>query len=187
MTSVPYDVFGPGGKKGLTQEQELDIVPLGYFVSHPLARKWWAKAMRSGLGAAVATDTAIQLQNGFEGIIQFMALLGHANVQGSNQGIGWRILLDGSTPLNGFWGVAAGLAPPTLDQSGRFDYLQAGDGAGSSWGEINLWLPENTLVEVQMNNNGGAADSMGWTMWGMYWPITVRDFYYQQKKKGRVG
>lgn len=178
-------MFKDSPARGMTREQELDVVPLTYFLAHPLSRKWWAKIARSGLGATPVTDLAIGLANGYEGIVQFMALLGHAGIQGANQGISWQILLDGSTPVQARWGVGAGVATATLDESGRFDYLQQGDGAGNSWGEIDLWLPENSQLQVTMINNGGAADTMGWTMWGMFWPISVRDNYHEQRKKGR--
>lgn len=178
-TIVQPGMFGEGPSLPLTNEDAIDIIPLEYFKSHPSTRPWWSKNERANVTVGEIVETAIQMQDGFEGIIHTMTLTGKAGQQGANTGTGWRIFIDRAVPWQTSW-----LFGGSLDASGRFDYLAEGDGMGNSWGTIDLWVPEAGLVEVGMNNNGGTSDPMGWTMVGWYWPTILREQYHAKPWKG---
>lgn len=167
-------VFAPGARGGLAPTGgELNYAPLDWLLQHPGTRRWWAKSERENVGAGEIIDTAIDLSDGFEGIILRMVLLGKAfGSQGANAGTAWRVYIDRVNITQSLWQFGG-----SQDTSGRFDYLYEGDGLGNSWGDINQWIQENALVEVGMNNNGGTSDAMGWQMWGAYWSTTVREQY----------
>lgn len=182
--TTPPGLFAPGGRTGIPKERVFGLIPIQWLEAHPATRRWQAKVTRSTVPAAEVVDQAINLQDGFEGLIRFMSLLGKADTQGANQGIGWRIFFDKVPAVETTWGIANGVAPLTLDQSGRFDYIVASDGQGRSWGELNYWVPNGSQVAVGMNNNGGTVDPMGWTMWGIYWPITLHEEWSKRGWRG---
>ena len=174
--TVPPGMFAPGGRTGYAKQQERPNVPIEWIKAHPSTRRWWAKTERDTLGAIEVVDTALVLDNGFEGYIYWMTLTGHAGIQGRNLGIGWRIFVDEANILQTLWNVGAGIAPPlATDTAGRFDYLMAGDGAGTSWGQLDIWVQDGATIRVGMNNNGGSTDALGWVMYGYYWPVIIRD------------
>jgi len=167
-------IFAPGGKAGMAPVgAENSFAPLDWILQHPATRRWWGHAERVNVGAGEVIDPAIDLSDGFEGIILRMVLTGKAlGSQGANAGTAWRIYLDRVVSTQSLWTFGG-----SQDTSGRFDYLYEGDGLGTSWGDLNLWIQENAIVEVGMNNNGGTSDAMGWHMWGAYWPTTLREQY----------
>lgn len=167
-------VFAPGGRTGFApRAAEHSYAPLDWLLQHPSTRRWWSKSERENVALAEIIDTAIDLSDGFEGIVLRMVLLGKAfGSQGANSGTAWRIFVNRVPVVQSLWQFGA-----SQDTSGRFDYLYEGDGLGNSWGDIRLWIEENAIVEVGMNNNGGTSDAMGWHMWGAYWPTTLRDEY----------
>jgi hypothetical protein len=171
-------IFAPGGVTGLApRAAEHSYAPLDWLLQHPMTRRWWTKAERHSLAAIEAFDTAIDLEGGFEGILLNMLITGKAGIQGPNQGTAWRLLINRVPYLQTLWQVSAGTAPGTIERSGRFDLLEETDGMGASWGKLNIYLEENALLEIGMNNNGGTLDPMGWVCWGAYWPTTLRAEY----------
>lgn len=176
---VQPGMFAEGRGLPLTKEDAVDIIPLEYFKSHPGTRPWWSKSERASVAAGEIVDTAIQMQDGFEGIIHTMTLTGKAGQQGANAGTGWRIFMDRAIPWQTLWGFAG-----SQDVTGRFDFLTEGDGMGNSWGILDIWIPEGSLIEVGMNNNGGTSDPMGWTMMGWFWSTTLREQYHSKPWKG---
>lgn len=169
--TVPRGLFTPGGETGLAQGTPRPFAPLEWLLQYPATRRWWAKSERGNVSAGGVIDPAIQLADGFEGVILTMTLLGHSEVQGANAGIGWQLLIDKVPYWQTFWTFGG-----SIDQQGRVDVLTCTDGMGNSWDDhINIWLQIGALVEVNMNNNGGSVDPMGWSMTGAYWPITARD------------
>jgi hypothetical protein len=176
--------FVAGGVTGLAPEAgEHLFAPRDWLLQHPATRRWMAKMERQSLGAAEVIDTAIDLDGGFEGIVLSMTITGKAGLQGNNSGIGWRIYVNRSPWLQTNWPATTGTS------DGRFDMLVEADGLGDSWdANFNLWLPDNALLEVGMNNNGGTSDPMGWIMWGAYWPTTLRGEYdtYRRAMQRRV-
>ncbi len=170
MTSV----FAPGGQTGFAPEAgEHLFAPRDWLLQHPSSRTFMGKSERNNVGAAEIVDLCIDLDGGFEGIILSLAITGKAGVQGANGGIGWRIYINRIPWVQTQWQFGA-----VVENAGRFDYLAAGDGMGNSWNDnFNLWLPDNALLEIGYNNNGGTADPMGWVAWGAYWPTTLRGEY----------
>lgn len=171
--TVPSGLFAPGGRTGLAREKTFGVIPIAWLEAHPATSRWMAKSERGNVGAAEVVDPAIDLRDGFEGIVQQMVILGKANQQGFNAGIGWRLFFDAVPVFQTNWTFGVGGA--SNEQAGRFDYLHAGDGFGRSWGQVNVWIPAGAAVTVGMNNNGGTSDPMGWLTWGMYWPISLRE------------
>lgn len=169
--SVP-PIFAPGGRTGLAPAGGgIPMVPIEWLKTHPLTRRFMGSSERSGVGAVPVTDTIIQLDDGFAGYIEDLAITGKARGNGgSGTGISWQLLVDGASVVQGQWQGGA-----VLDTSGRFDYLMAGDGMGQSWGRIGLWLADHALAQAVMINNGGTADAMGWVAWGFYWPVAIVD------------
>lgn len=180
-------VFTEGGRGGFAPEAgEHLFAPRDWLLQHPSTKSWMAKSERSNVGAAEIVDLAIDLEGGFEGIVLTLTITGKAGVQGPNSGIGWRVYVNRIPWFQTQWQFGAG-----LDQSGRFDLLAAMDGVGNSWNDnFNLWLPDNALLEIGYNNNGGTSDPMGWVAWGAYWPTTLRGEYdtYRRaaQRKGRL-
>lgn len=175
-------VFAEGGMTGLAPAAgEHSYAPLDWLLQHPSTRRWWSKAERENVGAGEVIDLGIDLSDGFEGIILYMVLTGKAfGSQGANAGTAWRIYVNRVPVVQSLWTFGG-----SQDTSGRFDYLMAGDGLGTSWGQINLWLEENGVVEIGMNNNGGTSDAMGWHLWGAYWPTTLRDQYETYRRAAK--
>lgn len=181
MTSA----FVPGGRTGLAPvAAEHTYAPLDWLLQHPSTRKWTSKSERNNVGAAEIIDTMIDLEGGFEGIILNLAITGKALIQGPNTGIRWRLYVNRIPYFQTRWQAGA-----ILDETGTFDYLYEGDGAGNSWGRVELWLPDNAFVELGYGNNGGTADPMGWVAWGAYWPTTLRSEYdvYRLASARRIG
>lgn len=178
--TVPPGLFAPGGQTGLAKEKITGVIPIDWLEAHVATRRWMGKSARDNVAAAEIRDIAVDLDDGFEGIVQRMVLLNKANTQGANAGIGWRLYFDRVPVFQTHWQFGA-----VLDQSGRFDYLHEDDGFGTSWGQINTWIPAGALVEVGMNNNGGTSDTMGWLCWGMYWPISLREEWALRGWRGR--
>lgn len=145
------------------------IVPLDWLMSHPATWPWWGKAIRFGVGAAFVTDTALILEPSFEAVITFMKLIGHSDIQGSNGGINWQILVN-RVPIFRARRQFGG----NLD-AGFIDDLGEGDGFGNTWGEIRVWIEEGATVQVTYNNNGGGTDSLGWILRGYAWPVNIRE------------
>lgn len=166
------DLVAPGAQTGLAKQIVKPSVPLDWLLQQPTTRPWWAKAERANVGAAEIVDFALNLQPGYEGIVRRMVLLGKAGTQGANAGIGWAIYFNDVRQMDTVWQFGA-----SVDTSGRFDYLDEGDGLGNSWGQIDLWIPEQSRVTVGMNNNGGTADAMGWIVRGYYWPVILRELW----------
>ena len=48
----------------------------------------------------------------------------------------------------------------------------------SDLGVYRRWIE----LYFDMNNNGGTSDPMGWTIWGAYWPTTLRSEYDVYRK-----
>jgi hypothetical protein len=166
-------LFIPGGVTGLApRAAEHTYAPLDWLLQHPMARRWWAKRSRSNVGAAEVIDDCVNLEGGFEGVMLSMVLLDKAAVQGANTGIGWRIYINRVPYLQTIWG-----AESTVINDGSFDVLDAIDGMGNSWGQVNIYLEENSQVEIGIRNNGGTSDPMGWVCRGAYWPTTLRSEY----------
>lgn len=178
--TVPSGLFAPGGRTGLAKEKVIGVIPIDWLEAHTATRRWMAKSARDNLGAAEVVDLAIDLDDGFEGIIQRAVITGKALSQGANAGIGWRLFFDRVPVIETRWQFGA-----SLDQGGRFDYIHEGDGVGQSWGLWNYWIPQGARVEMGMNNNGGTADTMGWLLWGMYWPISLREEWATRGWRGR--
>lgn len=178
--TVPPGLFEPGGRTGLAQQRTNGTIPIDWLEAHPAVRRWMGRSVRNNVGAAEIIDLAIELDDGFEGIIQQMVLTDKALSNGVNTGTAWRLYYDGVPAYETRWQANA-----VLDQGGRFDYLFAGDGVGNSWGRINHWIPPGARVEVGINNNGGTSDPMGWYCWGMYWPLSVRDEWMARGWRGR--
>lgn len=178
--TVPPGLFAPGGRTGLAQEKVIGVMPIDWLEAHVATRRWMAKAERGNVGAAEIIDLAIDLDDGFEGVVQRMTITGKALVQGPNSGIGWRLFFDKVPVFETRWQFGAG-----LDQGGRFDYVHEGDGVGQSWGKINTWIPPGARVEMGINNNGGTSDPMGWLLWGMYWPLSLREEWFRRGWRGK--
>lgn len=168
------NVFVAGGVTGLAPEAgEHLFAPREWLLQHPSTKRWMAKSERNNVGAAEIVDPAIDLDGGFEGLVIAMTLTGKSGQQGPNSGIGWRIYVNRIPWLQTSWQFGAGNI-----SDGRFDTLPEMDGLGNSWdSNFNLWLPDNALLEVGINNNGGTSDPMGWVMWGAFWPTTLRGEY----------
>lgn len=175
--TIPGGVFAPGGRTGMAPPGgESPLVPLEWLTAHPLTKRWTGSSERSGVGINLVTDTAVQLDDGYEGILFDLAITGKARGNGgSGTGVAWIIFVDGASVVQGQWQGGA-----VLDNSGAFDYLMAGDGMGASWGTLRAWLPVHALVQIGMRNNGGTADAMGWVAWGWYWPVTLRQAWVDQ-------
>jgi hypothetical protein len=146
------------------------IVPLEWLLCHPSTFSWWGKSIRAGLGAAFITDPAIALDDDYEGVITFMKLIGHSNVQGANAGINWQILVNNAPVFRTTRTFGAG----SVDH-GFMDDMGADDGAGDTWGDIRVWVEVGGVVAVTMNNNGGGSDAMGWILRGYAFPTTLRE------------
>jgi len=183
--TVPSGMFAPGGRTGLAKEKTSGVIPIQWLEAHPATARFNAKAMRTSVGAVEVIDLIINLRDGFEGIVQHLSILGMADIQGANTGIGWRLFFDKVPVFQTFFSVAIGIGAPTTDQSGRFDYLHSGDGMGRSWGTVNAWIPQGAIVQMGMNNNGGTSDPIGWAAWGMYWPISLREEWTARGWRGR--
>ncbi len=177
--TVPSGIFAPGGRTGLAKEKVIGVIPIQWLEAHTATRPWMAKSERNNVGAAEIIDLCIDLDDGFEGIVQHMVLLHKAGLQGPNAGIAWRLFFDRVPVFETRWQFGA-----SLDQGGRFDYLHAGDGIGNSWGTVNRWIPQGARVEMGINNNGGTSDPMGWLTWGMYWPISLREEWAKRGWRG---
>lgn len=166
-------IFVPGGVTGLApRAAEHTYAPLDWLLQHPATRRWWSKAARLNVPAAEIIDDALDLEGGFEGILLNMLLTGKAGIQGANAGTGWRIYINRVPYLQTIWQFGV-----SVENAGRFDVLEEVDGMGNSWGKLNIYLEENALLEIGINNNGGTADAMGWACWGAYWPTTLRSEY----------
>lgn len=169
MRPVPRGLFAPGGDvREAAAQSTRPIVPLEWLLSHPATVPWISKTIRTGLGAAFVTDTALQLDPSFEAVIVNMVIHNRAQTQDANLGIGFILLVNRVPAMQSFRRANA-----ITDQS--FDFLDETDGLGNSWGSVRVWVQEGSLVEVSMNNNGGAADFMGWTLRGYYWPVSLRE------------
>ena len=136
---------------------------------------------RTNVPAGGQVDPALTLPDGFEAYIAWIVLLGKADVQGVSVGTSWKLLLDRVAQFQTSW-ITSGV---TLDSSGSIDYLEASDGAGRSWGNVDVWVPEGSVVAMSMNNNGGTADVMGWVMYGFYWPVIIRDQWLKTGWRGK--
>lgn len=176
--------FVPGGRTGFAPvAAEHTYAPLDWLLQHPSTRKWNARQDRVNVGAAEIIETMIDLDGGFEGIVLNLTLLHKAGIQGPNTGIGWRLYVNRIPYFQ-----TRMMAGALLDESGRFDYLYEGNDIGDSFGRVEVWLPDNALVEMGINNNGGTSDPMGWVAWGAYWPTTLRAEYdvYRRASARRV-
>ena len=119
------------------------------------------------------TDVLIDLNDGFEGLIEHYVLFGPANTQGPNGGIQWNILIDGVPPVQVLFTMATGAALPSTQTAG-WDYLYEGDGLGASWGQLDLPIPEGAVVQSNMICPLGNT-WIGAQAWGLFWPVTIRD------------
>lgn len=174
--TVPSGTFAPGGRTGLARQNVRPMVPLDWLRAHSGTRRWHTRIVRdtiSGLGEV--TDLALQLRAGFEAVIESLAILFKANISGRSTNTFWRILFDGVPYYQSVHGGGAGAGAATVGTDGRFDYLHAGDGFGNSWGQLDLWVPELTRIEVGMTDGTGVQTEMGWVMYGFYFPTIVRE------------
>jgi hypothetical protein len=145
------------------------MVPLDWLRAHPLTKRWWGRAMDVGVGAAFITRTMINLRAGFEGYIRHLLIVGGWNTD-ANDGRNWSVLIDGSSPIEMLLNFGS------LTNQGNFDVLPGGSDGVNTWVELDLYIPENSLVALTYNNNGGsAADQIGGVMYGYYWPISLRE------------
>lgn len=167
-------LFAPGGRTGLAKVGGIrPLVPKEWLKAHPLTRRWNAAGTYNA-PAVLAVTQAVDLLDGFEGLIEwFIAREGAGNQPGNNSATGWAILINDVPYLQTAWTTNNGAAPIGTDTAGRFDYLHAGDGVGNSWGNVDIPIEENGRVSVRVDAGNGLAN-IGWSMWGLYWPITLR-------------
>ncbi len=144
------------------------IVPLEWLMSHPATYPWISESVDSNLGLAVQTRTMHQFDAGFAGVIVHVVLIGHSGTQGSNSGINYAVLVNKAAVVR-----CTRLVANNPQQTNSFDFLDAGDGLGQSWGDVRMWVEEGGLVEVQYNNNGGNVDTMGMILRGYGWPVAI--------------
>jgi hypothetical protein len=162
-------MFLPGGRTGLAKQRTLPMAPLEWLRAHQLTKRWLSRATDINVAAAFITRSMIQLRPGFEGYIRHLLLVGGWNTAG-NLGRNWAVLVDGSSPIE-----MSQRAGALLSQA-NFDLLPGGTDGVQTWVELDLWIPENGLVELTYNNNGGSStDQIGGVMYGYYWPITLRE------------
>lgn len=179
--TVPSGLFAPGGRTGIARSASQGVIPIDWLEAHPACRRFMGHAERLNVGAAEVVDVCIDLDEGFEALLQRMVLTGKApGGQGANAGTAWRLFFDRVPVYETIWQFGA-----SVESTGRFDYLHEGDGLGNSWGKINVWVPQGTLVSVGINNNGGTADAMGWYIWGLYWPISLREEWTERGWRGK--
>lgn len=181
--TVPSGLFTPGGRTGLAKEKAAGVIPIDWLEANVATRRWWAKAERDNVGAAQIIDLAIDLQEGYEGIVQQMVLLGKAGVMGAVGGPTWGLLFNRVPAIEAHWHAA--LPPPNAGVLGVIDFLHESDGIGNSWGRINIWVPQGTRVEVAIRNTIGTSDNMGWVLWGMYWPLSLREEWMTRGWRGK--
>jgi hypothetical protein len=153
----------------MAKQQTRPMVPLDWLRAHPLTKRWWARALDVGVGAAFITRPMINLKAGFEGYIRHLLIVGGWNSAG-NDGRNWAVLVDGSSPIEMLLNFGS------LQNQANFDILPGGSDSTQTWVELDLWLNENANVSLTYNNNGGTAgDQIGGVMYGYYWPINLRE------------
>lgn len=171
MRPVPRGLFAPGGEVNEAAAQSArPIVPLEWLISHPATVPWWSKGIRTGIAVGFVTDDALQLEPSFEGVAVFMKLIGQSDIQQTDAGTNWALLVN-KVPM-----VQARRRFGFGTDEGLMDDLGEGDAAGNTWGEVRFWFPEGALVQVTYNNNSGsAAQGIGWLLRGYYWPVAIRE------------
>lgn len=181
MTPLPnIPQFVQGGEAGIAPAHaEAGVTPLNYIQSHPATRPWYAQFSQLALGGGGATNTALDLDPGFEGIIHYVAFLGDSGIHAGSTGLSfWNILVD-RIPV---------IKSRLMEASGANDSGQGGqntlpeqDGTGNSWGTLDIWVPDDGLVEVIVVPGAAYANGLiGWVMYGWYWPVAVREQWHQK-------
>lgn len=172
--TVPGGMFVPGGRTGIAKAGGIrPLVPKAWLKAHPLTRLWNGAATYNA-PAVTATTLAIDLNDGFEGLIEWMVLRDGANFQtGNSSATGWAILINDVPVVQTAWTTNNGASPIGTDTAGRYDVLHALDGVGSSWGNLDCPIEENGRVSVRVEAGNGLAN-IGWSLWGIYWPISLR-------------
>lgn len=168
--NVPPGIFAPGG--GSEDKPYLvarPIIPLEWLLAHPATFPWWGKAIRDNVGAAFVTDTILDLDNGFAGIVTFQKFYGFSGgVQGANGGTNFLLLVN-KVPV---WRARRQFGASS--DTGNMDDMGYDDGLGDTWGEVRVWLEPGAVVDARYNNNGGPANlAVGIMARGYAWPITV--------------
>lgn len=171
--NVPSGFFGAGGVVGqMTKPITLPAVPLDWLKQQPSTRAWWADSITANVTAGEIIDLALQLEGGFEGVCV------------------WLMLIGKSWPSNAISGTAPRFRPYlneapyfqtrmqhalVLDETGFISMLEHSDGDGQTWGEVEIWLPEQSNFSIGYVNPTGTAHPMGWMARGYYWPVVLRD------------
>lgn len=173
--------FAPGGRTGMAPAHaEAGITPLDYIKSHPATRPWYAKYSQLALGGGGSNNIALDLDPGFEGIIHQMMFLGDSGIHAGSTGIStWTLTID-RVPFIRSRLMEASAANDS--GNGGFDQLPGGtDGIGDSWGEVDIWLPDDSVVEMFIVPGAAYTGGLiGWVMYGWYWPVAVREQWHQK-------
>lgn len=185
MRPIPKGMFAPGAvtprPPGIVARP---IVPLEWLLCHPATFPWWGKTIRDNVGAGFNTDTLLNLDNGFAGIVTFIKFIGTSNIQGANGGTNFLIVVNNAPVFRArrqFGGS---------QDEGFLDDMGSDDAHGDTWGDVRIWLEDGALLQGRYNNNGGPTTAMGIICRGYAWPITVyeewvaRGWRYQQQAKG---
>jgi hypothetical protein len=178
---IPRGMFAAGGGTGNERPTLAGrpIVPLEWLLSHPATFPWISESVSNSVGIGFVTNTAQQFDAGYAGIVVHVALLNHANIQGANSGINWAILVNKSAVFR-----CTRFVNNAPQVGNFFDFLDADDGFGTSWGDVRLWVEEGGLVEMTYNNNGGLSDTMGMVLRGYGWPVAVYEEWVARGWRG---
>jgi hypothetical protein len=170
--NVPAGFIAPGGVVGqMKRPPRTPAVPLEWLKQQPTTRPWWADSIRTSVAAADIVELALQLEGGFEGVVEWMMLIGHSSPSNAVSGTGtsWRAFINEASVIQTRMQHSG-----SVNEDGRFYMLEHYDGVGTTWGNVQIWLPEQAEFSMSMNNNGGTSHPMGWMVRGYYWPIELR-------------
>lgn len=181
MTARPGAIpFSKGGAPSLDAPGQVakPLVPKEWLKAHAQTKRWNASRSTTagGVNANVGQTelrTAFTLPDGMEGMVEFWVIRGFATNQGNNMDPSAALLVDGVNVIDTQASFGAG-----LDQGGFTNWLVGGDGAlANSWAELDFPLVENAIVSVKMRATAlfDPNQTMGWSLWGLYWPVTLRE------------
>lgn len=182
------DLFALGGESALPSTSSQPFVPVEWALQHPSTRQWFASAFRTGSFPTTPKDSAIQLDQGYEGVILYWRLVG-SYASASTYGApfnapGWQLLLNGGSVFIGRVGEGTGSGVFGQTTSNIME-LPEGDGMGNTWAKLRIPIPEQGNVQVAMTIPV-ATTTIGWTMMGAFWPTTLRDEWNARGWKGAV-
>ncbi len=170
--------FVGGGRTGTAPaHSEAGITMLEYIKAHPATRPWYAQYSQLALGAGGANNVAIDLEPGTEGIIHYLSFLGDSGLHAGSTGLStWTLLLD-RVPFIRSRLMEASAAGDS--GNGGLNTLPEQDGMGNSWATPDIWLPDDAVVEMVVIPGAAYAGGLiGWTMYGWYWPVAVREQWH---------